>query len=77
MEAGPIKKLFLAQEDKVEGQELSETHRRSIPDRHFWLETHRGPTCLIGDPLKTDMLDQACPVGLRLGKSVFDGNIGL
>ena len=32
--------------------------RRPIADWHAWSETHRRPTCLIGDPSQTDMPDQ-------------------
>ena len=48
--------------------DLSKTYRRPIGDRHACSETHRRPTCLIGDPSDTDMPDRR-PFGDRHARS--------
>ena len=46
-----------------------ETYPRSIGDRFVRSETHQRPTCLVGDPLETNMHDlrRTCLIGDQHG----------
>ena len=37
--------------------DFTKTHLRPIGDQHAGSETHRRPTCLIGNPSETDIPD--------------------